>query len=127
MDDPASERAYTSLERGSFRVSSQSDRMGYRLEGSIAAAHATASMITAPTTMGLVQVPPSGGPILLMADRQTTGGYAAIAVVIAADLPLAGQLGPGHAIAFEPCTPEDARQALKEMEAQLAGVQRPLS
>ena len=66
----------------------------------------TASMISTPTTMGLVQVPPSGEPILLMADRQTTGGYAAIAVVIAADLPLAGQLGPGHGVTFEACTPE---------------------
>jgi biotin-dependent carboxylase-like uncharacterized protein len=119
-DDPAAIRAFTALGCGSFRISSQSDRMGYRLEGSIVAAGTTASMITAPTTMGLVQVPPSGQPILLMADRQTTGGYAAVAVVIAADLPLAGQLGPGHAVTFEPCTPEDAHLALGHGEAQLA-------
>ena len=61
-----------------------------------------------------------------MADRQTTGGYAAVAVVIAADLPLAGQLGPGHGVTFEACTPEDAHQALKQMEAQLTAVRESL-
>jgi antagonist of KipI len=69
-----------------------------------------------------VQVPPSGEPILLMADRHTTGGYAAVAVVITADLPLAGQLGPGHAVTFEACTLEDARRALRQMEAHLAAI-----
>jgi antagonist of KipI len=125
--DQAADRAFTALTRGSFRVSSQSDRMGYRLEGEIVGARTAASMITAPTTMGLVQVPPSGEPILLMADRQTTGGYAAVAVVIAADLPLAGQLGPGHEVAFECCTPEDAHEALRHMEAQLAVLRESLA
>jgi antagonist of KipI len=121
-EGPAADRAFAALTRESFRVSSQSDRMGYRLDGGAVAAGTTASMVTAPTTMGLVQVPPSGAPILLMADRHTTGGYAAVAVVITADLPLAGQLGPGHAITFEACTPEDARHALRQMEAQLAAI-----
>ncbi len=124
--EPAADHAFTVLGRGSFRISPQSDRMGYRLEGSIVAGGPTASMISTPTTMGLVQVPPSGEPILLMADRQTTGGYAAIAVVIAADLPLAGQLGPGHGVTFEACTPEYAHQALKQMEAQLTAVRESL-
>jgi antagonist of KipI len=119
-EEPAADRAFIALTRGSFRVSSQSDRMGYRLEGGVVAVGTTASMVTAPTTMGLVQVPPSGEPILLMADRHTTGGYAAVAVVITADLPLAGQLGPGYAVTFEACTPEDARRALRQMEAHLA-------
>jgi antagonist of KipI len=125
--DQAADRAFTALTRGSFRVSSQSDRMGYRLEGEIVGARTAASMVTAPTTMGLVQVPPSGEPILLMADRQTTGGYAAVAVVIAADLPLAGQLGPGHEVAFEFCTPEDAHEALRHMEARLAVLRKSLA
>jgi antagonist of KipI len=118
--EQAADQAFSALTRGSFRVSSRSDRMGYRLEGDIVPARTAASLITAPTTTGLVQVPPSGEPILLMADRQTTGGYAAVAVVIAADLPLAGQLGPGHAVAFDFCTPEDAHEALRHMEGQLA-------
>ena len=54
-----------------------------------------------PTFAGAIQVPPSGQPILLMADRQTTGGYPKIATVITADLPLAGQLAPGDWVEFE--------------------------
>ena len=60
-------------------------------------------MISDATFMGGVQMPPSGEPILLMADRQTTGGYPQLAMVITADLPLAAQLAPGDWIEFEVC------------------------
>ena len=69
---------------------------------------------------GSLQVPGSGQPILLMADRQTTGGYPKIGVVIGADLPLAGQLAPGDWIEFVPCTREAAVDAL-EAPASVAG------
>ena len=63
--------------------------------------------------MGSLQVPASGQPILLMADRQTTGGYPKIATVISADLPIAGQLAPGDWIEFSACcTPHEALAAL---------------
>jgi antagonist of KipI len=71
--------------------------------------------------MGAVQVPTSGQPILLMADRQTTGGYPQIAVVITADLPLAGQLVPGDSIQFELCSRADAIAALTEQEGSVRG------
>ena len=78
--------------------------------------------------MGLVQVPPSGEPILLMADRQTTGGYAAVAVVIAADLPLAGQLGPGTRGRPSSAAPTmRRRRARRAREAQLVASCRRLS
>ena len=70
---------------------------------------------------GSLQVPGSGQPILLMADRQTTGGYPKIGVVIGADLPLAGQLAPGDWIEFVPCTREAAVDALKLRRRSLAG------
>jgi antagonist of KipI len=114
------EKGLPVLLTGTFRVSSRSDRMGYRLDGGSMARSASAAIITAPTVMGLVQVPPSGEPVLLMADRQTTGGYAAVAVVIAADLPVAGQLAPGDAVQFLPCTEDDARRAMAEAETRLA-------
>jgi antagonist of KipI len=101
-------------------VSSRSDRMGYRLEGSNATRSASGAIITAPTVMGLVQMPPSGEPVLLMADRQTTGGYAGVAVVIAADLPVAGQLAPGDVLQFVPCTDTEARRAVADAETRLA-------
>jgi biotin-dependent carboxylase-like uncharacterized protein len=117
---PAGDRVVNELAAASFRVSSRSDRMGYRLEGSSSLSRSNAALITAPTTMGLVQLPPSGEPILLMADRQTTGGYASVGVVITADLPVAGQLAPGDALRFEPCSRDVARQALEERAGRLS-------
>ena len=67
-----------------------------------------------------IQVPASGQPILLMAERQTTGGYATIANVITVDLPVAGQLAPGDWIEFTPVTHAEAIAALRDREAALA-------
>jgi len=79
-------------------------------------------MISDATFMGALQIPPSGNPILLMADRQTTGGYPQIATVITADLPLAGQLAPGDWIEFVVCTRQEGIAALIEREERLRGV-----
>jgi antagonist of KipI len=79
-------------------------------------------MISDATFPGAIQVPPSGEPILLMADRQTTGGYPQVAIVISADLPLAGQLAPGDWIEFVVCALDEARAALAAQEAMLADV-----
>jgi UDP-N-acetylmuramate dehydrogenase len=85
--------AMTALQQTRFTVSPQSDRMGYRLTPERPVAfEATGTMISDVTFLGGLQVPPSGSPILLMADRQTAGGYPQIVTVITADLPLAGQL-----------------------------------
>jgi antagonist of KipI len=76
-------------------------------------------MISDVTITGGLQVPPSGEPILLMVDRQTTGGYPQLAVVITADLPLAGQLGPGDWVEFELCRRAEAIAALIAAEGKL--------
>lgn len=107
------------LEEARFIVSPQSNRMGYRLTGAILPAP-DGEMISDATFTGAVQVPPSGEPILLMADRQTTGGYAQLATIITADLPLAAQRAPGDPIEFAVCTPDEARTALSERERMLA-------
>ena len=83
-----------------FTVTPQSNRMGYRLEGPAVLHLGPADILSDATPIGSLQVPASGQPILLMADRQTTGGYPKIATVITADLPLAGQLAPGDWIQF---------------------------
>jgi antagonist of KipI len=101
---------------GTFTVSSASDRMGYRLEGPSLAAP-IADVLTMPTAIGSIQVPPSGQPILLMADRQTTGGYLQPAAVIAADIPVAAQLAPGDRLQFVACTFDEAHAALVERES----------
>ncbi|MBI4887111.1 MAG: 5-oxoprolinase subunit PxpB [Acidobacteria bacterium] len=105
------------LQRGRFTVSPQSDRMGYRLAGEKPVlSGATGEMISDATVMGGLQVPPSGHPILLMADRQTTGGYPQAAVVITADLPLAAQLAPGDCVEFALCSRAEAIAALRTQE-----------
>jgi antagonist of KipI len=102
-----------------FRVSPESDRMGYRLQGPGDGGGRSGDLISHAQPHGAVQVPPAGQPILLMADHGTTGGYRVGAVVITADLPLAAQLAPGDWVEFEPCSLEDADRARLEQEAAL--------
>jgi antagonist of KipI len=104
-----------------YTVTVQSNRMGYRLDGPSLRHLAGADILSDATPIGSLQVPASGQPILLMADRQTTGGYPKIATVITADLPLAGQLAPGDWIEFVECTRDEAVAALRRQEAALAG------
>lgn len=104
-----------------FRISPNSDRMGYRLEGSAVADLPAGELISTAVATGAVQLTPSGQPILLMADHATTGGYAIGATVITADLPLAAQLAPGDWIEFEACSLAAADAALREQEAALGG------
>jgi antagonist of KipI len=111
--------ALQSLFGARFTVTPQSNRMGYRLDGPALLHVGSADILSDATPIGSVQVPASGQPILLMADRQTTGGYPKIATVITADLPLAGQLAPGDWIEFQPCTRAEAVTALREREGRL--------
>lgn len=114
-----SNTSLATLTEATYSVSPQSDRMGYRLTGPKIAGEGSMRFISDGTTMGALQVPPDGQPILLMADRQTTGGYPKIAVVISADLPLAAQLSPGDTVTFAPCTIAQALTALRKHRAQL--------
>ena len=107
------------LERTRFIVSSQSDRMGYRLQGGPIPRLADREMISDAAFTGGIQVPAAGEPILLMSDRQTTGGYPQLAVVITADIPLAAQLAPGDWIEFRVCSRSEALSALVAQEARL--------
>lgn len=106
----------------SFRVSPRSNRMGYRLEGPPLMRARESEPISEPLAFGAIQVPAAGAPILLMADRQTAGGYPKIAVVIAADLPIAGQLAPGDFVEFTWCTRREAATALIARERPLLRV-----
>jgi biotin-dependent carboxylase-like uncharacterized protein len=103
----------------SFRISPQSNRMGYRLQGPPLVRASEGELISEPLGIGAIQVPAAGEPILLMADRQTAGGYPKIGYVISADLPIAGQLAPGDFIEFHVCTHQEAVAALISRERQL--------
>jgi antagonist of KipI len=123
-DGMFTEAARKTLLAERFIVTPNSNRMGYRLAGPQLAHTGSADILSDATPIGSLQVPASGHPILLMADRQTTGGYPKIATVITADLPLAGQLAPGDWIAFTEVTRAAALDALRRQEARLAGAAR---
>jgi len=116
--------ARDTLLRSRYVVTPESNRMGYRLQGGSLAQEEQADILSDATPIGSLQVPPSGQPILLMADRQTTGGYPKIGTVITADLPIAGQLAPGDWIEFEACTRAGAIDALRARTAELTGAAR---
>lgn len=107
-----------------FVITPESNRMGYRLSGPALECLTSSDMLSDATPIGSLQVPPSGQPILLMADRQTTGGYPKVATVITADLPIAGQLAPGDWVEFVPCERAGAIEALRAREAGLQGTAR---
>jgi antagonist of KipI len=110
------------LQSAPYTVSVRSDRMGFRLAGPRLAHRGRPDMLSAPTALGAIQVPPSGEPIVLMADRQTMGGYPIAATIISADIGIAGQLGPGDAVAFTVCTLQEAMNALIAQEQALRDV-----
>ena len=112
-------QSLAALTEATYTVSPQSDRMGYRLSGPNIIHKGSMPFISDGTAMGALQVPSDGQPICLMADRQTTGGYPKIAVVISTDLPLAAQLAPGDSITFALCTVAEAQTALRKQRAQL--------
>jgi antagonist of KipI len=115
--------AFDRIQSEPYTIQPASDRMGYRLDGPPIVHAVKTEMISDPSPLGAVQVPASGQPILLMADRQTTGGYPKVAVVISADIGLAGQLGPGDTVAFAICTRQEALAALIAQERTLMAIE----
>lgn len=99
-----------------YEVTAQSDRMGIRLSGEPLKSKNGMDIISDGIVFGSVQVPNSGEPIILMADHQTTGGYAKIATVISVDLPRASQLSAGNTVRFKSVTVEEAEQEAKKQK-----------
>ncbi len=95
-----------------YRIASSASRMAYSLEDGPVVPLSAPQRASSGTVTGAIQILPSGLPILLMAERQTTGGYPVAAVVITADLPDAAQLPPGARVTFVRCTREEAFEAL---------------
>lgn len=110
--EPASAKIFV---QSRYRITGNSDRMGYRLTGEPLAALGNETVVSAAVPVGSVQVPPDGLPIVLMADHQTTGGYPRIATIISADLPVVAQLKVSDWIDFEFC---ERSEAIAELVAQ---------
>jgi antagonist of KipI len=116
LDDAGRERLISST----FKVSSNSDRMGYRLSGVELTLSEPTELLSEGVAFGTIQLPPGGEPIVLMADHQTTGGYPRIGEVATVDLPLIAQLKPGDRLRFKLVSVEKAQQAYLAAERDLA-------
>jgi antagonist of KipI len=103
-----------------YRVAEESNRMGIRLEGATVPVPSGGEMISEGVSLGAIQVPEGGKPIILFVEQQTTGGYPKIANVISADFHSLGQLRPRDEIRFERVDSETARALLREQEEFLA-------
>jgi allophanate hydrolase len=106
--------------KGMYEVTRAADRMGMRLEGPKLAHEKGFNIVSDGIAPGSIQVPGDGLPIILLADRQTTGGYPKIATVASVDLPALGRVGPGGRLRFEAISveaAEDLRRAHAQLEA----------
>lgn len=110
-----------------FRVSSQADRMGIRLDGPVISLRTSVEMVSEGVVPGTVQLPPSGRPVILLADGQTTGGYPRILHVASIDLPKVGQLRPGQPVFFTQVELESAQSLLRERQAELQQLEHTIN
>ena len=117
------ERFFSSV----YTVSDKSDRMGIRLDGESVESVSGVDIISDGIAFGSVQIPASGKPIIMMADRQTTGGYAKIATVISVDLSILAQARPGSEIIFKAVNEKTALKLLKKREKELRALNKKIN
>ena len=110
-----------------WRVTPDSNRMGYRLSGPTLTRSKRDEILSAPMCLGSVQVPASGVPIALMADHQTTGGYPRIAEIASADVARLAQIAPGGTLHFARCGLDMAAELRKDMRERIEGVLQGIS
>jgi biotin-dependent carboxylase-like uncharacterized protein len=109
-----------------YKVTSEADRMGYRFEGPAIEHEDKADIVSDALLPGVIQVPGSQKPIVMMKDAQTTGGYPKIAVVASADLDLLGQAKPNDEIQFSKITIEQAQDRMRRYRSFLKGLSAKL-
>jgi biotin-dependent carboxylase-like uncharacterized protein len=123
QDDHFTPAGLRTLLESTYTVSQASDRMGMRLEGPpLEHSSKGYNIVSDGTAHGAIQVPGNGLPIILLADRQTTGGYPKIAAVISATIPALGRLTPGAKITFEAVDIEAAEIAARQLAADIAAM-----
>jgi allophanate hydrolase subunit 2 len=101
--------------------------MGYRLLGPALSMSQPRQMLSEAACFGTVQVPSGGEAIILMADRQTTGGYPKIAQIATVDLPILAQCAPGQTLRFQPIGLEEAQRLDSERERAFTQLQEALA
>ena len=127
QDDAFSARGKRTFAHSEYTVSDKSDRMGYRLTGPTVelSAGCDGNILSDGICFGAIQIP-DGQPIVMMADRQTTGGYPKIGCVIRADLPLLAQLKAGNRIRFRPVSVAAAQAVYRRQLQTLDDVENSL-
>ena len=127
QDSAFTEDAVSTFLSSTYTISMDSDRMGYRMDGPPLEHLTGADIVSDGTTLGAVQVPGDGTPIVLLADRGVTGGYAKIATVISADIGKLGQAMPGDTVTFREVSIEEAHAAYRKQQESLETIAGPES
>ncbi|MBS4219753.1 biotin-dependent carboxyltransferase family protein [Bacillus sp. FJAT-49711] len=120
--DLFTEETKQALLESAFAISLHSDRMGYRLTGPKLSTNQKVELTTEGTTFGSIQVPPSGEPIILMADGQPTGGYPKIGQIINVDLPRLSQIRPGEYIRFKEISLIEAQKQMLDQHKEFTAI-----
>ncbi|OAS89322.1 MULTISPECIES: biotin-dependent carboxyltransferase family protein [Metabacillus] len=110
-----------------YKVTPNSDRMGYRLSAKALKLTKDVELLSEAVTMGTIQVPNDGQPIILMADRQTIGGYPKIGYVASIDFSVLSQVMPGENLTFKEISIQDAQRLLLEREHMISKVKIGIS
>jgi len=119
QDDYFSKSGIETFISSEYTITPQSDRMGYRLQGPVIQHRRGADIISDATCLGSIQVPGHGLPIILLADRQTTGGYPKIATAISVDVYDLSQAKPGDSVRFSPISVIEAHGIRREHEERI--------
>ncbi|HIF12275.1 MAG TPA: biotin-dependent carboxyltransferase [Dehalococcoidia bacterium] len=123
QDDLFDSDATATFYNSAYTVSDKSDRVGSRLEGpQVPAIDGAHDIISDGVLSGAIQIPGDAQPIILLADRQTTGGYAKIGVIASVDLALVAQASPGATVRFERISAEDASALARDRIATLRDI-----
>ncbi|WP_027624204.1 biotin-dependent carboxyltransferase family protein [Clostridium lundense] len=120
------EKGINTFLSSNYEVTDECDRMGYRLSGDKIEHKEGADIISDGIALGSVQVPGHGMPIIMMADRQTTGGYTKIATVISSDISILAQAKPGDKINFNKVSVKEAHNILKEYEYKIVQIKNSI-
>lgn len=122
QDDHFDRQAIETFLGSTYAVTPEADRMGYRLDGPPIGHAGRDNIVSDGIALGSVQIPGNGRPIVLLADRQPTGGYPKIATVIGPDIRAIAQSRPGDRLRFEPTSLSDARRLRLDWERRLAAI-----
>ena len=120
QDDAFTEVGVVTFLTGEYTVTNEFDRMGCRMDGPAIRHKDGGDIISDGIAFGAIQVPGHGRPIIMLADRQTTGGYTKIANVITADFGVLGQLKAGDKVRFARVTVQEAQSLLARQREELA-------